>query len=149
MKEESMSKERFETFSQLYPDELLEYNSFETNVVESGNTVIKSIPLVVTNKECDMIFADYNMIAEGSLYDLFKDIAQNTNDPTGFYDNVFKFQNMFKHDITEALEYLEFTNVMFEYFSPDNSEIPYIAFPEDKLMAYIKLFRNTYKEGVL
>lgn len=149
MKEENMSKERFEAFSQLYPDELLEYNSFGTNVVECGNTVIRPIPLVVTNKEYDMVFMDCNMIAEGSLYDLFKDITQNADDPTAFYDNVFKFQNMFKHDITEALEYLEFTNVMFEYFSPESSELPYTAFPEDKLMAYIKLFRNTFKEGVL
>ena len=66
---------------------------------------------------------------------------------TEIYDIVINFQSIFKHDITEALYILEFSNIMIEYLMPDEFKLPFKIYDEDKLMAYVKVFGNTYKKG--
>ena len=146
--ESNISKEYYEKFAETYPDNELEYNSFVTSSVFDESITSRSVQLVTTNKEASIIFMDNDSIARNQLYDIFDDIM-NYNNNDVFFGSLIDFPNIFKHDIIKALEYLEFTNVMLEYFSPENIEIPFIAFKEDKLMAYIKIFGNTYKYEVL
>ena len=148
LKETNMSHNKYEKFCDTFPEEELSYSSFGTSVVENGVIKVRPVTLVTTRKEADTIHLDNDLIAEGSLYEVFDSLTKDVN-VERYYDSIINFPNIFKHDIREALQYLEFVTVLFEYFSPDYSEMPFKNFSEDKLIAYVKLFGNTYKPEVL
>jgi hypothetical protein len=142
IKTEDMGDEEYKEYMEKHIDEYLEYNSFITSDVYNHKRK-KSVVLVTTHKEYTIIENDCDMIAEKSLYNIIKDIKNKDN----IYDIVINFQSIFKHDITEALYILEFSNIMIEYLMPDEFKLPFKIYDEDKLMAYVKVFGNTYKKG--
>lgn len=148
LKEVDMTNDEYDLFMSKHPDECLEFNSFGTSIIENGFVRTRPVQLVVTNKEATTVFLDNDLIAEGALYDIFTDMSNYivSND---MFSCIYNFPNIFKHDIMIALQYLEFPNVLIDYFSPESLELPFKTFAEDKLMCYIKLFGNTYKDEVL
>jgi hypothetical protein len=123
----------------------LEYYEFNTlSIDKRGRTIPKLVQVCCTDREYESVECESEVIitdAVSRIVDLIK--RDKVIDTDGLYNWLRDFKNIFKDDIKEALDTLEFTDIIMSYTGMTDSD--FRVYEEDTLEIFCSMFYNTFK----